>query len=460
MATTAAALSTPVRQKRSWRRRSQPYLYLLPALAVMALITFYPLGYQVWMSFTDFGLKNFRVNNPVAPTFVGLDNYTRIATSQLQIPNFEFLRLVLFNLWWAFSNVVLHVIIGVLVAVVLNTPGLLFRGFYRALFILPVVIPSLIVATVWRNMFDTDAGAINFLLQTLGGIVGLPADLPAFHLDWLRQADDPIPFIPLPLAYFAMLTANTWLGWPLNAVVATGALQSIPGDLYEAADMDGANSWQKFRTVTIPFLRPAMLPYAIYGFVVTFNLFFLSYFMTQGEPFGRTEILVTQAYRLAQERQLLRRRRRLLRLPVLPVAGRDPDHEPPGEGDQELCRLTARHDDEDHPMTAYARRPPPPAPDARSRPLPRVVPAGGASPPVAPPARAPGDPHRDQPHRAVPGRVDHLDLGRPTRPVPARRPQPDPARRDDRRLPEGHRPAHEQPDQLHRARASTASRSR
>jgi len=68
--------------------------------------------------------------------------------------------------------------------------------------------------------------------------------------------------------------------------------------------MDGANWWQKFRTVTIPFLRPAMLPFAIYGFVITFNLFVLPFFMTGGEPFGRTEILVTQAYRLVNDRQL------------------------------------------------------------------------------------------------------------------------------------------------------------
>jgi arabinogalactan oligomer/maltooligosaccharide transport system permease protein len=153
-------------------------------------------------------------------------------------------------------------------------------------------------------MFDTDSGAINLLLASIGGFVGISPDNPAFHLNWLNQPDDPIPFIPLPLAYFAMIIANTWLGWPLNSVVATGALQSIPGELYEAAEMDGAGPWQKFRTVTIPFLRPAMLPYAIYGFVITFNLFFLPYFMTGGNPFGRTEILVTQAYRLAQERQL------------------------------------------------------------------------------------------------------------------------------------------------------------
>lgn len=303
MATTAAALPQPA-QRRRVRRTMQPYLYLVPAFLVMGIITFYPLFFQVWMSFQDFGLKNFRTVNPVPAEFIGLENYIRIAQSKLQIPNFEFLRLVLFNLWWAFSNVVVHVVIGVLVAVVLNTKGLMFRGIYRALFILPVVIPSIIVATVWRNMFDPDAGAVNFLLQGLGGLIGVPADNPAFHLNWLRQANDPIAFIPLPLAYFAMITANTWLGWPLNAVVATGALQSIPGDLYEAADMDGASGWQKFKTVTIPFLRPAMLPYAIYGFVITFNLFFLPYFMTAGEPFGRTEILVTQAYRLANDRQL------------------------------------------------------------------------------------------------------------------------------------------------------------
>ena len=303
MTTAAAALPARSRGTRA-RRGLAPYMYLVPAFIVMGIITFYPLIFQVWMSFHEFGQINFRVRNPVPAEFIGLENYIRIAQSKLAIPNFEFIRLVLFNLWWALSNVIVHVVIGVLVAVVLNTKGVRFRGIYRALFILPVVIPQIIVATVWRNMFDPDSGAINYGLQALGGLFGISAATPAFHLNWLRQANDPISWLPLPLAYFAMITANTWLGWPLNSVVATGALQSIPGELYEAAEMDGASPWQKFRNVTIPFLRPAMLPYAIYGFVVTFNLFFLPYFMTQGEPFGRTEILVTQAYRLAYERQL------------------------------------------------------------------------------------------------------------------------------------------------------------
>ena len=276
-------------------------LYLAPAFIVMGIITFYPLLFQGYMSFTDFGLRNLRPGAE-APPFVGLDNYIKILSDNLGIPNFHFLRMLVFNIWWAFSNVVIHVVLGVLIAVMLNTKGLRFKRIYRAIYILPVVIPPIIVATVWRNMFDQDNGAINNLLATIGGVFNLPES--AFQINWLREQNDPIPFVPLPLAYFALLTANTWLGWPLNSVVATGALQSIPGELYEAAEMDGANAWQRFRTVTIPFLRPAMLPYAIYGFVITFNLFYLSYFMSAGQPLGRTELLVTQAFRLVNEQRL------------------------------------------------------------------------------------------------------------------------------------------------------------
>ncbi len=301
MTAASVQLPKPKRRRRISSDTRAAYLYLTPAFLVMGLITFYPLAYQTYMSFTDFGLRNLRVGAEAAP-FVGLDNYIRILTSNLSIPNFEFLRLVLFNIWWALSNVAIHVVLGVIIAVTLNTQGLRFKRFWRAIYILPVVIPPIIVANVWRNMFDQDYGAINQILTIIGGWFTIPADV--FQIAWLRQAEDPIPFIPLPLAYFALLTANTWLGWPLNSVVATGALQSIPGELYEAAEMDGASPWQKFKTVTLTYLRPAMLPYAIYGFVVTFNLFYLSYFMSAGQPFGRTELLVTQAFRLVNEQHL------------------------------------------------------------------------------------------------------------------------------------------------------------
>ena len=162
MATTPRRCRRRSRAAHERRRGVAPYLYLVPAFLVMAIITFYPLVFQVWMSFTDFGPDQLPRPQP-GPGRTSSASTTTSGSrqSKLQIPNFEFVRLVLFNLWWAFSNVVVHVIIGVLVAVLLNTKGLMFRGFYRALFILPVVIPPIIVATVWRNMFDPTPGAVN-----------------------------------------------------------------------------------------------------------------------------------------------------------------------------------------------------------------------------------------------------------------------------------------------------------
>ncbi|MES2210257.1 MAG: sugar ABC transporter permease [Chloroflexota bacterium] len=288
------------------------YLYLVPAFLVMSVITLYPLAFQVWMSFTDMQLIHLNLRLGKTPDFVGLQNYVDVIASQLAIPNYNFLRIVIYNLWWALTNVAIHLVLGVGIALLLNVKGLKFRKVYRALFILPVVIPPIIVATVWANMFDAQNGAINLLIGGLGRFLGMPAEV--FRVDWLRQVQSPIdwllpswdggPNLSLPLAFYAMLATNTWLGWPLNSVVATGALQSIPHELYEAAEIDGATPRQKFRHITLAYLRPAMIPYAIYGFVITFNLFFLSFFMSGGGPAGRTELLVTQAYRLANEQRL------------------------------------------------------------------------------------------------------------------------------------------------------------
>lgn len=288
------------------------YLYLVPAFLVMSIITIYPLAFQVWMSFTDMQLVHLNLRLGLTPDFVGLKNYVDVIASQLAIPNYNFLRIVIYNLWWAITNVAIHLVLGVGIALLLNAKGLKFRKFYRAMFILPVVIPPIIVATVWANMFDAQNGAINLLIAAMGRFLGMSPEI--FHIDWLRQVQSPIdwllpswsggPNLSLPLAFYAMLATNTWLGWPLNSVVATGALQSIPHDLYEAAEIDGASSGQRFRHITLAYLRPAMIPYAIYGFVITFNLFFLSFFMSGGGPAGRTELLVTQAYRLANEQRV------------------------------------------------------------------------------------------------------------------------------------------------------------
>lgn len=305
MATTSMKMKRPG-SKAFTKRAALPYLYLVPAFVVMAIITFYPLIYQVIISFTDFQTKDL-LKQLASPNLrqVGLKNYIDIITGGLPVQNFEFFRVLTYNFWWAITNVALHVPAGVLIAVALNTQGLWFKRIYRAIYILPVVIPPLVVATVWRNIFDEQYGAMN---QALTTIVQWFGAVDPVRLRWLTEYTPPIPWLlpngPLPLAYYAMMIANFWLGWPFMTLVATGALQSIPKDLYEAASIDGASGAQQFWNVTVPLIRPAMVPAAIYGFTISFNLFSFVYFMTGGGPARSTEILVTFAYNLVRDLRL------------------------------------------------------------------------------------------------------------------------------------------------------------
>lgn len=284
------------------------WLYILPAGLLMAVITLFPQLFQVWMAFTDFRIGNLRFNlfntetwAQYTPDWVGLDNFIKILNSSLAIENYNFLRLLIFNLIWTFSNVIVHVALGVVIALALNSKELIGRRIYRALFVLPWAIPGYITALTWRNMYDDRFGAINQLIAKIN--VWLGTGLPE-NTRWLTEASPEGLFYFLPLSFFAVLVANIWLGWPFMTVVATGALQSIPSELYEAADIDGASGWQKFWTVTLPLIRPAMVPAIMLGTIWTFNNFNVIYFITEGGPFGRTEILITQAFKLVYEQRL------------------------------------------------------------------------------------------------------------------------------------------------------------
>ena len=267
------------------RKGKVAYSYILPAAVVMSIITIYPILYGIWMSFTDFKLIHLRTGNP---PFIWFQNYEKVLTGNLPITNYDFWRTLTFNIIWAFVNVVFHVVIGVGVALLLNRKRLFGRRVYRAIFIIPWAIPIFVSALIWSSMFNTEFGAINQLFD--------------IQVPWLEtSAEDiyPIPFLQiLPLAFYAVLIANVWLGWPFMSVVATGALQSVPQELYEAATVDGATKWQQFWRVTVPSIRPAMIPAIMLGFIWTFNQFNVIYFISQGGPYGRTEILVTQAYKL------------------------------------------------------------------------------------------------------------------------------------------------------------------
>lgn len=269
------------------------YIYILPAFLVMAFITFYPIVYQIWMAFTNFELKHLRAQNPEV---VGFQNFMRILQSGLPLPNFSFGRILVFNILWTFVNVFFHVALGILIAVALNTKELPGKRIYRSLFVIPWALPSLVSGMVWHNMWHEQFGAVNLLLQELrlpGTIRWLQETTPVINLPQLG--------IVLPPAFFAVLITNVWLGWPYMMTVATGALQAIPEEIYEAAIVDGANGWQKFWRITLPMIRPAMVPAIMVGIMMTFNQFNVIYFVTGGGPIGLTEILVTQGFKLVNQ---------------------------------------------------------------------------------------------------------------------------------------------------------------
>jgi arabinogalactan oligomer/maltooligosaccharide transport system permease protein len=187
------------------------------------------------------------------------------------------------TLLWTIVNVTLHVSIGLGLALLLRDPLLRFKGIYRVLLIVPWAIPNYITALLWKGMFHRQFGAISHLLKALG----------IEPIGW---------FTHFSTAFAANVVTNTWLGFPFMMVVALGALQSIPADLYEAAAVDGASRWKQFRHVTLPLLKPALLPAVILGSVWTFNLFNVIYLVSGGEPGGATDILVSEAYRWAFQR--------------------------------------------------------------------------------------------------------------------------------------------------------------
>lgn len=295
-------------RKAMWKITRTAWLYILPAGILMLVISFFPQIYQVGMSFTDYRIQNLRFDlfdsstwEKYAPAIVGLQNYVKIITSQLALPTYDFVRLLSFNIIWTLSNVIFHVSLGVGIALVLNDKHLRGKKFYRALYVLPWAVPGYIVALTWRNMYDPTFGAVNLFLARINELLGtaLPTDT-----RWLEVSHSEGILAFLPIAFWAVLITNIWLGWPFMMVVATGALQSIPDELYEAADIDGASGWQKFWAVTVPLIRPAMVPAIMLGTIWTFNQFNVIYFISRGGPFGKTEILVTQAFKLVYEQRL------------------------------------------------------------------------------------------------------------------------------------------------------------
>lgn len=243
------------------------------AIAVLALVVL-PL-----MAGT---LTSFFAGTRDAPLYVGLTNYKEILTARggpIFAHGSFYLTLVV-TVVWTLANVSLHVAIGLALGVALSRPLLRMKALYRVLLILPWAVPSYVTALAWKGMFHRQFGAINAILAWLG----------VEPVSW---------FSHFSTAFAANVTTNVWLGFPFMMVVTMGALTSIPKDVLEAAEVDGATKWQRFRLVTFPLLKPALLPAVVLGAVWTFNMFNVVFLVSGGEPDGTTDILVSEAYRWA-----------------------------------------------------------------------------------------------------------------------------------------------------------------
>ena len=257
------------------KRHRIAYLYIFPASIGLIVLVFFPLLYGVTLAF-------FRVLYGEW-TFVGFKNFIEVlSNTRIFTPGSFYFTFGVTVLWTA-VNVILHVSIGLALALTLNRATLKFKRFYRVLLILPWAIPNYITALIWKGMFHQQFGAINAFLQAIG-----LEPVSWFNSFWT--------------AFFANVLTNTWLGFPFMMVISLGALQSIPNELYEAAEVDGASKFQKFLTITLPLLKPTLFPAIILGTVWTFNMFNIIYLVSGGAPNQSTDILIVEAYRYAFQR--------------------------------------------------------------------------------------------------------------------------------------------------------------
>ena len=246
------------------------HAYIAPALLALAVLTFYPVIYGFWLSFTDADQTHLGEQS-----FIGLSNFWDVITAS------GFIRVTIFTLVWTVVNVTAHIGIGLFLALLLQRTSIKGKTAYRTLLLLPWAVPSYISVLVWRGMFQPD-GFVNDLLGT--------------NIDFLS---DPTG------AQIVVILVNIWLGVPFMMMSISGALQALPKDMYEAAELDGVTGWDAFRHLTLPNLRSALVPLTLLGFIWTFNMFNVIYLMTDGGPNlyfgepGQTDILITYVYDVA-----------------------------------------------------------------------------------------------------------------------------------------------------------------
>ncbi len=257
----------------AWRRLlDHPLPWLAPTLLVLAVFQFYPMVQAVRMSFTNESLLG------TTAEFVGLEQYARLATDPVF---WEMLRITAI---YAFSSVVLHVLAGLVLALAIDygtRRGLRAHLTTRVSVLLAWIVPGIIVGLVWKVMLvESQFGAVNHLL----GLVDI----------------GPVPFRSDPtLALVSTIVAGTWRGTAFSMIMIYGGLQRVPTHLYEAAKIDGAGRWQRFRHVTVPQLKSVLFVTIVLVTIYALNTFDLIFALTGGGPGRATQVLALFMYQEA-----------------------------------------------------------------------------------------------------------------------------------------------------------------
>jgi multiple sugar transport system permease protein len=258
------------------------FVLLSPALILILVFIAYPFALGIWMSLTDK-----LVGTP--GNFVGLGNYTRLLQSDI-------FRTAAWNtLFFTFMATVFKAALGMWLAVLLNRKFRLARV-TRATVLLPFIVPTVLSTLAWLWMFDATFSVFNWVLRwlwqmeiSLFGVV--------FKENW-GFFSGPLWLGDPGWAMFSVILVNVWRGLPFFAISFLAGLQTIPQELYDAADIDGATGWRKFWHVTLPMIKPVAIVVVVFSIVVTFADFQLVYILTRGGPNNATHLLATLAYQL------------------------------------------------------------------------------------------------------------------------------------------------------------------
>ncbi len=250
-----------------WVERRIAYLLIAPTLIAIGALTVYPLLYAVVISFQDN-----RLASPDSP-FIGFDNYRAILSDS------GLWSSIRITLVFMFASVAGSFGIGLLLALLLNRP-LWGRRFIRSLFIIPWAIPAFVAALTWSWIFNDQFGILTAVLSDAG-------------------VSDPPIWLDRDHALYSLIGVMTWKSFPFQLVILLAGLQGIPQDLYEAASVDGANPWQRFRAITLPLLQPVAMVSILLAAINAFHYFPIPWILTRGGPSGATHVISIETYNQA-----------------------------------------------------------------------------------------------------------------------------------------------------------------